>query len=78
MEEYSDIFSTTYQMLGANSVVANFHLQDGLLCHMGQLYIPSTDCAKMIWKDHYIRVGGHFGVENIVVMLQKHFYCSKL
>jgi hypothetical protein len=25
-------FTTTYQMLGANSVVANFHLQDGLLC----------------------------------------------
>jgi hypothetical protein len=25
-------FATTYQMLGAKSVVSNFHLQDGLLC----------------------------------------------
>jgi hypothetical protein len=30
-------FSTTYQMLGANSVVANFHLQDGFLCRLGYL-----------------------------------------
>jgi hypothetical protein len=37
-------FSTTYQMLGANSVVTNFHLQDGLLCHLGHLCVPSREC----------------------------------
>jgi hypothetical protein len=46
-------FSTTYQMLGANSVVANFHLQDGLLCHLGHLCVPSSECVKLIWEAHY-------------------------
>jgi hypothetical protein len=36
-------FTTTYQMLGANAVVTNFHLQDGLLCHLGHIYVPSSE-----------------------------------
>jgi hypothetical protein len=67
-------FTTTYQMLGTNSVVANFHLQDKLLCHMGHLYIPSSERAKMIWEAHYSRVAGHFSVEKTVAVLEKHFY----
>jgi hypothetical protein len=62
-------FSTTCQMLGTNSVVANFHLQDGLLCHLGHLYVPSSEHAKMIWESHYSRVVGHFGIEKTVAVL---------
>jgi hypothetical protein len=36
-------FATTYQMLGANAVVDNFHLQDGLLCHLGHICVPSSE-----------------------------------
>jgi hypothetical protein len=36
-------FTNTYQMLGANTTVTNFHLQDGLLCHLGHLCIPSSE-----------------------------------
>jgi hypothetical protein len=71
-------FSTTYQMLGANSVDANFHLQYGLLCYLGHLCIPSRECVKMIWESHYSRVAEHFGVKKIVAVLQKHFYWMKL
>ena len=71
-------FSTTYQMLGENSVVTNFHLQDGLLCHLGHLCIPSSKWAKLIWEYYYSRVAGHFGVEKTVAVLQKHFYWPKL
>jgi hypothetical protein len=71
-------FSTTYQILGAKSVVANFHLQDGLLCHLGHLYVPSRECSKLIQEAHYSRVAEHFGIENIVAVLQKHFYWPKL
>jgi hypothetical protein len=71
-------FSTTYQMLGTNSMVANFHLQDGMLCHLGHLCIPSSERMKLIWEAHYSRVAGHFGVEKTVEMLQKHFYWPKL
>jgi hypothetical protein len=65
-------------MLGANSVVANFHLQDGLLCRLGHLFIPSSGREKLIWEAHYSRVVGHFGVKKTVAMLQKHFYWLKL
>jgi hypothetical protein len=41
-------FATTYQMLGAKEVVDNFHLQDGLLCHLGHICVPSSEQAKMI------------------------------
>jgi hypothetical protein len=71
-------FATTYQMLGANVVVDNFHLQDGLLCHLGHIFVPSSERVKLIWEAHYSRVAGHFGVEKIVAMLQKHFYWPKL
>jgi hypothetical protein len=36
-------FATTYQMLGANIVVNNFYLQDGLLCHLGHICVPSSE-----------------------------------
>jgi hypothetical protein len=49
-------FSTTYQMLGANAVVDNFHIQDGLLCRLGHIYVPSSEQAKLIWEAHYSRV----------------------
>jgi hypothetical protein len=62
-------FATTYQMLGANAVVDNFHLQDGLLCHLGHICVPSSERAEMIWESHYSRVEGHFGVEKTVAML---------
>jgi hypothetical protein len=64
-------FSTTYQMLGANSVVANFHLQDGLLCHLGHLCVPSSERMKMIWEAHYSQVAGHFG------MSKRQWQCCK-
>jgi hypothetical protein len=71
-------FSTTYQMLGENSVVANFHLQDGLLCHLGHLCAPSSENMKLIWESHYSWVAGHFGIKKTVAVLQKNFYWSKL
>jgi hypothetical protein len=36
-------FATTYQMLGENVVVDNFHLQDGLLCRLGHICVPSSE-----------------------------------
>jgi hypothetical protein len=60
-------------MLGEKVVVDNFHLQDGLLCRLGHIYVPSSERAKLIWEAHYSLVAGHFGVENTVVMIQKRF-----
>jgi hypothetical protein len=61
-------------MLGANSVIANFHLQDRLLFHLGHLYVPSRERMKLILEAHHSRVVGNFGVEKTMVVLQKHFY----
>jgi hypothetical protein len=71
-------FATTYQMLGANAVVNNFHIQDRLFCRLGHIYVPSSERAKLIWESHYSQVVGHFDIEKIVAMLQKHFYWLKL
>jgi hypothetical protein len=65
-------------MLGANAVVDNFHFQDGLLCRLGHIYVPSSEQAKLIWESHYSWVAGHFSIEKTVAMLQKHFYWLKL
>ena len=67
-------FSHTYQTLLEGNQVTKFHLQDVLLCYMGHLFVPSSECAKMIWEAHYSRVAGHFGVEQTVAVLQKYFY----
>jgi hypothetical protein len=71
-------FSTTYQMLGENIDVIDFHLHDGMLCHLGHLCVPLREHAKLIWESHYTQVEGHFGIEKIVAMLQQHFYWPKL
>ena len=71
-------FSTTYQMLGANSIVTNFHLPDEVLYYLGHLYVPSSERAKLIWESHYSRVVGHFDIERTMALLQKHFYWPKL
>jgi hypothetical protein len=41
-------FATTYQMLGENIVVDNLDLQDGLLCHLDHIYVPSSEQVKFI------------------------------
>lgn len=68
-------FTTTYQLLGAGTLVVDFYLQDGLLCHSSHLYVPSSEHAKMTWESHYSQVVGHFYVKNIVAVLQKYFIC---
>jgi hypothetical protein len=64
-------------MLGANVVVDNFHLHDGLLCRLGHICVPSSKREKLIWEYHYNQVAGNFGIEKTVVILQKHFYWPK-
>jgi hypothetical protein len=49
-------FATTYQILGVDAVVDNFHLQYGLLCHVGHICVPSSERVKMIWEAHYSSV----------------------
>jgi hypothetical protein len=71
-------FCTTYQLLGTSVNVTEFHLQDRLLFHLGQLYVPSSERARLIGEAHYSRMARHFGIENTMVILQKHFYCPKL
>ena len=53
-------FATTYQEVMEGSLVANFHLQDGLLYHLGHLCIPSSKCVKFIHESHYSQVVGNF------------------
>ena len=62
-------FTTTYQVVSEGTVVANFHLQDGFLCHLGHLCVPSSEHAKLIWEAHYSRVAGYFGVDKTVAVL---------
>jgi hypothetical protein len=71
-------FTTTYQLLGTCTNVTDFHIQDGMLCHLGHLCVPASKHAKMIWEAHYSWMEGHFGMEKTVVILQKHFYWPKL
>jgi hypothetical protein len=71
-------FVTTYQLLGMGANVTDFHIQDGLLFHLGHLYVPTSECQNLIWEAHYSRMGEHFGVEKSMVVLQEKFYWPKL
>lgn len=71
-------FSPTYRALYVGTPVADFHLQDGLLCRLGHICVPSSERAKLIWEVHYSRVAGHFGTEKTIAVLQKYFYWPKL
>jgi len=65
-------------MLLEGKEVPYFHLQGALVCHMGHLCVPTSECANMIWEGHYYRLAGHFGIYKIVAVLQKYFYLRKL
>jgi hypothetical protein len=65
-------------MLGKNTTVTDFHLQEQLLCHLGHFRFPSSKRVKMICEAHYSRVAGHFSVEKTVEVQQQHFYWPKL
>jgi hypothetical protein len=71
-------FATNYQLLGTCTNVTDFHIQDGLLCHLGHLCVLASECAKMIWEAHYSKMAGHFGMEKILAVLNKHFYWPKI
>lgn len=71
-------FATTYQLLGASILVFDFHLHDGFLCHFGHLYVPSSECMKIIQESNYSLVAGHLSVEKTVLVLKKYFYWPKL
>jgi hypothetical protein len=62
-------FSTIYQTLSTGKTVPNFHLQDGLVCHLIHLCVPSSEHAKLIQEAHYSQTMGHFGVKNTVAVL---------
>jgi hypothetical protein len=64
--------------LSAGKIVPNFHLHDGLLCHLSHLCVPSSKCAKLIWEALYNQEAEHFGVEKIVAVMQNHFYWLKI
>jgi hypothetical protein len=38
--EADPYFANTYQMLGANTIVANFHIQDGMMYRLGHICVP--------------------------------------
>jgi hypothetical protein len=64
-------FTTTYQLLGTCVNVTDFHIQDGFLCHLDHLCDLKREHARLIWEAHYNHMAGHFGMEEIVVILQK-------
>jgi hypothetical protein len=76
-EKYRD-FANTYQMFCTNKDVTNFHLQDGMLCHMVHLCVPSSEQVNLVWESHYSQEAGHFSVEKTVAVLQQHFYWPEL
>jgi hypothetical protein len=71
-------FATTYHLLDTCMNVTNFHFQDGLLCHLGHLCVPTSECAKLILEAYYSQIARHFGMDKIVLILLKHFYWPKL
>jgi hypothetical protein len=71
-------FTTTYQLLGTGVTVTDFNIHEEILFYLSHLHVPTRERAKMIWEAHYSRMAGHFDVEKIVVVLQKHFYWPKL
>jgi len=67
-------FVATYKMLMTGKPFLEFHLQDGMVCYLGHLCIPSSVHEKLIWEVHYSRVTGNFGAEKIVALLYRYVY----
>lgn len=71
-------FVDVYNQLVKGQQVNGFYLQDGMLCHLGQICVPNAKRKKLIWEAHYSKVAGHFGIGKTTAILQKYFYWPKL
>ena len=66
-------FTSTYQEVSEGTLDVSFHVQYDFLCHLGHLYIHSSERVKLIWESHYNRVVRHFGVDKMVAMFKSPF-----
>ena len=67
-------FSDVYTQVVEGKHVNNFYLQDGMLCHFGQICVPKEEHKKLIWEAHYSKVVGHFKIGKTNAILQRYFY----
>jgi hypothetical protein len=45
-------FATAYHLLGKDAIVTAFHIKDGLICHLGHIFVSTSKRAKLIWEAH--------------------------
>ena len=71
-------FSDVYTQLVEGKHVNDFYLQDGMLCHFGQICVPKEEHKKLICEAHYSKVAGDFGIGKTISILQRYFYYPKM
>jgi len=69
-------FQNIYGKLILGNEVGNndFHVNDGLLFHLGKLCIPIGERNDLIREAHTSRISGHFGVGKTLANLQRYCY----
>ena len=81
-EQYVDDpnFQNIYHRLSLGNENENidFHMHDGLLYHLGKLYIPKGERNDPIREDHTYCILGHFGVGKTLANLQRYCYWPKM
>ena len=71
-------FSDVYNHLLEGKHVDDYYLQDGMLCHLGQIYVPEAKRKKLLWEAHYNKVVGHFGISKTTTIIQRYFNRPKM
>lgn len=56
----------------------DFYLQDGMLCHIGQICVLEAERKKLICEAHYSKGARHFGIGKTLATLKRYFYCQKI
>jgi hypothetical protein len=59
-------FTASYQAVDICKQVSRFHLEDGLLLHLGHLYVLLDECEKIIWEACYNLMVRHFDMHKIM------------
>ena len=73
---FKDVYATLSQ--GKRVEELDYHVNDRLLYHCGNLCIPQTERVKIIQETHTSLISGHFGVSKTVAQLQIFCYWPKM
>ena len=71
--DFGDVYSSL--LSGSKATHIDFQILEGYLFYKNRLCLPRTSlCDHVIWELHGDGIGGHFGRDKTIALVEDHFF----